>query len=111
MQPELLWEAISKKIISKAGNEKKPEIKCSNELKSKAYTEEPVKQMIGCPASALIFHFSKLSTHSLRALKIHPDPGFLDLPKFRHSFLKEVTRTLNVIISSLFLNVKTIVVV
>lgn len=88
--------------------EKKPEIKCSKELKSKARTEEPIKRMIGCPASALIFYFSKLSAHSMRALKIHLDPGFLDLSKFRHSFLKEIIRTLNVIASSLFLNVKTI---
>lgn len=67
---------------------KKTEIRCSNELKCKAYTEEPIKRMIGCPTSALIFCFSTLSTHSMEALKIHPDPGFLDLPKFRHSFLK-----------------------
>jgi len=83
------------------------EIECANELKSKAYTEEPVKRMTGCPASAFIFHFTKLCTHGARTLKIHPDAGFLDTPKFRHSFLREVIRTLNVI-ASLFLNVKTI---
>lgn len=86
LQPGLLWEAIGKGIICKAANEKKTEIKCSKELKSKACTEEPIKRMTGCPASALIFYFSKLSTHSMRALKIHLDPGFLDLSKFRQFF-------------------------
>lgn len=94
LQPGLLWESSGKRILSKTVNEKtnkqnkqteKPQ-QHSNELKSKVYTGKPVKRMIECSANTLIFHFPKLSINSMRTLKIHHNPCFLDLGNSERDF-------------------------